>query len=92
MADGPNIASSNPNKQGADERIPLSLEAEQAILGAILFDNEVYYRVSSYLKAEHFYDPVHQLIYDACGRLVGSGRVAAPTIVESHLSSSHGFV
>jgi replicative DNA helicase len=69
----------------------LSLEAEQAILGAILFDNEVYYRVSSYLKAEHFYDPVHQLIYDACGRLIASGRVAAPTIVDSFLSASQGF-
>jgi replicative DNA helicase len=91
MADGPNIAPSSPKKQSADDRIPISLEAEQAILGAILFDNEVYYRVSSYLKPEHFYDPIHQLIYDACGRLISSGRVAAPTIVESFLASSQGF-
>lgn len=91
MADGQNVSPA-PKKQNTDERIPISIEAEQAILGAILFDNEVYYRVSTYLKAEHFYDPVHQLIYDACGRLVTSGRVAAPTIVESHLASSQGFV
>lgn len=92
MADGPNIAPSNSNRTPAEDRIPLSLEAEQAILGAILFDNEVYYRVSSYLKAEHFYDPIHQLIYDACGRLIGSGRVATPVIVETFLASSKGFV
>ena len=93
MADGQSMApaASGGNKQSTDDRIPLSLEAEQAILGAILFDNEVFYRVSNYLKAEHFYDPVHQLLYDACGRLIGSGRVAAPTIVESFLASSQGF-
>ncbi|MBI1365098.1 MAG: replicative DNA helicase [Alphaproteobacteria bacterium] len=94
MADGANISnsSSDGNKTSTDEKLPISLEAEQAILGAILFDNEVYYRVSAYLKPEHFYDPVHQLIYDAAGRLISSGRIAAPSIVNTFLSSSEGFI
>jgi replicative DNA helicase len=93
MADGASIppSSAGPNKTPTEEGAPLSIEAEQAVLGAILFDNEVYYRVSSFLKPEHFYDPVHAVIYDACARLINSGRVAAPTIVESFLSSSQGF-
>ncbi|MGE0409228.1 MAG: DnaB-like helicase N-terminal domain-containing protein, partial [Amphiplicatus sp.] len=95
MADGANISDSNPDgahRQSTEEKTPVSLESEQAILGAILFDNEVYYRVSAYLKPEHFYDPVHQLIYDAAGRLINSGRVAAPKIVHTFLSSSEGFL
>ncbi|MBB5519864.1 replicative DNA helicase [Amphiplicatus metriothermophilus] len=94
MADGADIKKApqgGPNKPDTEEKIPFSIEAEQALLGAILFDNEVYYRVAAYLKAEHFYDPVHALIYDACERLVTSGRLAAPTIIDSFLASSEGF-
>jgi replicative DNA helicase len=93
MADGANIpGSAGANKPPTEDRVPFSLEAEQAILGAILFDNEVHYRVSSYLKSEHFYDPVHQLIHDACGGLINAGRVASPTIVDASLASSKGFL
>ena len=94
MADGANIAanhSGGDSKQSTEEKIPASLEAEQAILGAILFDNEVYYRVSAYLKPEHFYDPVHQLIYETCGVLISQGRLASPTIVDTFLANSQGF-
>ena len=94
MADGANIKNGDPNganRQTTEEKIPISLEAEQAILGAILFDNEIFYRVAAYLRPEHFYDPVHQMIFDACGRLINSGRLAAPTIVNTFLSTSEGF-
>ena len=36
---------------------PHNIEAEQALLGAILINNEAYHRVSDYLRAEHFYEP-----------------------------------
>lgn len=91
MADGAKFDGDKSEKPGTDEKVPYSIEAEQAILGAILFDNEVLHRVSSYLKPEHFYDPVHRLVYDACSRLVSGGRLAAPTVVDSYLSSSEGF-
>ncbi|MEQ8178544.1 MAG: replicative DNA helicase [Amphiplicatus sp.] len=92
MADGANI---NNEPQGGANRhtdeIPFSIEAEQALLGAILFDNEIFYRVAAYLKPEHFYDPVHQIVFDACARLISSGRLAAPTIVDTFLATSEGF-
>ena len=71
MADGGN--NGKLFDQGTDEKIPVSLDAEQAILGAILFDNEIFHRAEGFLKPEHFYDPVHQVIYEACGDLVKSG-------------------
>ncbi|MBY0422039.1 MAG: replicative DNA helicase, partial [Parvularculaceae bacterium] len=85
MADGAKID----DKSGTEA--PYSIDAEQAVLGAILFDNEVYNRVASYLKPEHFYDPVHRVIYDASARLIQGGRVASPTIVDTFLASSEGF-
>ena len=38
---------------------PHNLEAEQALLGAILVNNRSYERVSEFLRPEHFADPVH---------------------------------
>ncbi|MEM6649597.1 MAG: replicative DNA helicase [Pseudomonadota bacterium] len=67
------------------EAAPFSLEAEQAVLGAILFDNEVYYRVSAFLKTDHFYDPVHGMIYDAIEKLITRGRLASPVMLNTYL-------
>lgn len=90
MADGaqtPDIIN-----QTTEEKIPVSLDAEQAILGAVLFDNEIFYRAAAFLKNENFYDPVHQLIYEGCGDLINSGRLASPVTVDTFLSSSPGYV
>ncbi|WDI30733.1 replicative DNA helicase [Hyphococcus flavus] len=90
MADGSNPGSSI--NQGTEEKLPVSLDAEQAILGAILFDNEIFYRVSTFLKDEHFYDPVHQLIYQACGDLINSGRLGSPVTIDTYLANAQGYL
>ncbi len=90
MADGSNPGSKI--NQGTEEKLPVSLDAEQAILGAILFDNEIFYRVSTFLKDEHFYDPVHQLIYQACGDLINSGRLGSPVTIDTYLANAQGYL
>ena len=55
---------------------PHNIDAEQALLGAILVNNEAYHRVSEYLRPEHFYEPVHGRIFEAITRLVEGARVA----------------
>jgi replicative DNA helicase len=55
---------------------PHNIEAEQALLGAILINNEAYHRVGEFLRAEHFYEPVHGRIFAAMVRLIESGRLA----------------
>ena len=55
---------------------PHNIDAEQALLGAILVNNEAYSRVSDYLLPEHFYEPVHGRIFAAISRLIESSRVA----------------
>jgi hypothetical protein len=42
---------------------PHSLHAEQAILGTLLHDNDAYYKVSDYLKPEHFFHPQHRKVF-----------------------------
>lgn len=48
-----------------DKSIPQSFEAEQAILGSIIFDNNILTSVSGILKEETFHEESHRLIYKA---------------------------
>jgi replicative DNA helicase len=57
---------------------PHNVELEQALLGAILVNNEAYYRVSDFLEPGHFFEPVHQALYEAATSLIKAGRVASP--------------
>ncbi|MGB6907711.1 MAG: replicative DNA helicase [Methyloceanibacter sp.] len=62
---------------------PHNLEAEQALLGAILVNNEACDRVSSFLKAEHFFDPLHGRIYDHAAKLIWAGKRATPITLKT---------
>lgn len=55
---------------------PANLEAEQALLGALLANNKAFDRVGSFLRPEHFADPVHGLVYGAIQRRCEAGRLA----------------
>ena len=57
---------------------PRSLEAEQALLGAILINNEAHDRVSGFLEPRHFFDQLHGAIYEAAAKLIAAGKVANP--------------
>ncbi|MGH6826370.1 replicative DNA helicase [Methyloceanibacter sp.] len=62
---------------------PHNLEAEQALLGAILVNNEACDRVSSFLKSEHFYDALHGRIYDHAAKLIWAGKRATPITLKT---------
>ncbi len=64
--------------------LPFNIEAEQALLGAILYSNKAYERVSDFLLPEHFYDPVHAHIYEVCGELIRRGQIASPITLKSY--------
>ncbi len=51
-------------EQEAYRHVPYDIDVEQALLGAILVDNQSIERVTSLLKSEHFYDPLHARLYD----------------------------
>jgi replicative DNA helicase len=62
---------------------PHNNEAEQALLGAILVNNNAYHRVSEFLLSEHFADAVHGRIYGATGKLIERGQVANPVTLKN---------
>src|SRR4029078_3230786 len=64
---------------------PHNIEAEQSLLGAILVNNDAFYRVSDFLEPKHFFDPIHQAIYETAGSLIRMGKVATPVTLKTFL-------
>ena len=87
------IADSTARKQ-VEEPAPLyrsaphNIEAEQALLGAILVNNEAFYRVSDFLEPVHFFEPIHQQIYQLARDLIRSGKLATPVTLKTFLDAS----
>ena len=64
---------------------PHNIEAEQALLGAILVNNEAFYRVSDFLEPKHFLENIHQRIFELAGGLIRAGKLATPVTLKTFL-------
>jgi replicative DNA helicase len=64
---------------------PHNIEVEQALLGAILVNNEAFYRVSDFLKPEHFFEPLHQKVYKDVAALVRVNKSATPITLKTFM-------
>src|ERR1700760_1499657 len=67
---------------------PHNIEAEQGLLGAILVNNDAFYRVSDFLQAKHFFLGVHQEIYDTAASLIRMGKVANPVTLKTFVTEA----
>ena len=67
---------------------PHNIEAEQALLGAILVNNEALYRVSDFLEPEHFFEPIHQRIFQLSRELIRAGKLATPVTLKTFLDAA----
>lgn len=71
------------------DRIPPNdLDAEQAVLSAVLTVPEAYDRVEPILRAEHFYAQANARIFTACSELIAVGRPIDAVSVAGHLRDS----
>src|SRR5215203_5206183 len=64
---------------------PHNIEVEQALLGAILVNNDAYYRVSDFLEIGHFHEDLHRRIFEVATTLIKAGKVATPITLKTFL-------
>src|SRR3984957_10058048 len=64
---------------------PHNIEADQALLGAILVNNEAFYRVPDFLEPKHFLEPLHQRIFELASGLVRANKLATPVTLKTFL-------
>lgn len=68
-----------------------NIEAEQALLGAVLINNQAFDHVSGFLLADHFYQPVHGRIYQAALDMVRADQVASPVTLKHHFDNDESL-
>ena len=78
-------------EQEVFRQLPYDIDVEQALLGAILVDNYSLERVSTLLKAEHFYDPLHQRLYEAIERMWARGHAVTPLTLKAQMEQDAGL-
>jgi replicative DNA helicase len=70
---------------------PCNIEAEQALLGALLYDNAAYERLSDRLQARHFYEPFHARLFGAIEDHVKKGQLAEPIVLMERFRRDPAF-
>jgi replicative DNA helicase len=68
----------DPAQPAEPQALPQNIEAEAALLGALMIDNRLVEDVQLKLKAHHFFEPLHGRIYEAILRLNDRNMVANP--------------
>ncbi|HAY07335.1 MAG TPA: replicative DNA helicase, partial [Hyphomonas sp.] len=63
---------------------PHNLAAEAAVLGAILFDNNVYQYIADIVRASDFYAPAHKLLFEVAANMIQRGSVADGVTLREH--------
>ena len=67
---------------------PNNIEAERALLGAILINNEAFGRIPELIAAAHFFEPIHREIFEICSNLIRAGKIATPVTLKPFLDAN----
>jgi replicative DNA helicase len=71
--------------------LPHNVEAEAALLGALMIDNRLVEDIQLKLKPLHFFEPLHGRIYEAILKLTDSNRIANPVTLKPLFDADEGM-
>jgi replicative DNA helicase len=69
---------------------PANIEAEQAILGSVLYDNDAFHRVDG-LKGDHFYEPFHGRLWQVVSERMGRGVAVDPVLLDERFKDDGAY-
>lgn len=81
-----------PSKPESYRHVPYDIDVEQALLGSILRDNTIYYRLEGMLEEADFYDPLHGRIFDVIGERMRRRMVVTPLTLHATMKSDPGVI
>ena len=73
-----------------DDALPDTSDVERVLLGTIMQANDAYWRVSGFLKPEHFGEAINAEIFAIIGTLITGGRMAYPPTIIPYLPAGEG--
>ena len=71
------------SSENLDTKQPSNLEAEQALIGSILVNNDIIDEVANIINPTSFYDPAHNKIYEVIQTLNNKGMIANPITLKN---------
>ena len=66
-----------------ERKLPSNIDAEQALIGSVLVNNDIIDEVANIISFKEFYDPIHSKIYDMIERLHNKGMIANPITLKT---------
>ena len=71
--------------------LPSNIEAEAAFLGAVLIDNKIIEELPTPIRADHFFEPVHQRVYDRILTLLDRNAVVTPVTLKPYFETDEAL-
>ena len=85
------IRTSDSPDPAAGRSLPANLEAEAAFLGALLIDNRIMEELPAPIRPEHFFEPVHQRIFERIAIVLERGGTASPVTLKPYFENDEGL-
>jgi replicative DNA helicase len=74
-----------------ENKLPSNLEAEQALIGSVLVNNDIIDEISSIVSSNKFFDPFHRKIYEVIENLNNKGMIANPITLKNFFENDEGL-
>lgn len=75
----------------ASQPLPSDVDAEQAVLGIVLFENAAIQRLTEQLTPDSFGSPLHARLWELTTRLIERGRLAEPTALHERMKGDQDY-
>ena len=74
-----------------EKKLPSNLEAEQALIGSVLVNNDIIDEISNIINSNKFFDPIHKKIYETIENLNNKGVIANPITLKNYFENDSGL-
>ena len=71
----------------SEKKLPSNVEAEQALIGSVLVNNDIIDEISNIINSSKFFDPIHRKIYEIIENLNNKGMIANPITLKNFLEN-----
>ena len=78
-----------PLQNNLENKQPSNLEAEQALIGSIMVNNDILDEISTIINSATFYDPAHVKIYEVIENLNNKGMIANPITLKNYFEKDN---
>jgi replicative DNA helicase len=81
----------HPNDPDLAARVPANIDAEQAVLGCVLCQNDAFHLIDG-LEPQHFYEPFHARLWDWIAERMAAGGLAEAALSAQYFERDAGYL